>query len=137
VWDQIKNQTPEVSSSSEVEDDTGPEVRRTKSGLLELEPRSEESREWGGEVVSEEEGSEVRSERRFRRRVNRTLVELRTEIALLREQVEMSRGRRRHTREGIPATLGKWTACILGVLLTWAALTSFCGDMHCLTELLR
>ena len=127
VWDQIKNQTPQQSSSSEVEDETSPSSRSARmrrmpsrgEGLLELEPRSEESRDWEGAVFSdgEEETTDSRSEKRFRRRVNRAIEALRVDVASLREEMEItrSRGRRRTQREGVVTAFGKWVFRIFGV----------------------
>ena len=128
VWDQIKNQTPQQSSSSEVDEEasrssrSAARMRRMPSrgeGLLELEPRSEESREWEGAVFSdgEEETAESRSDRRFRRRINKAIEGLRADVAALREEMELSRtrSRRRPMQEGIVTIVGKWILGVVGV----------------------
>jgi hypothetical protein len=130
VWDQIKNITPLQSSSSEEENPSSrSRVRRITSrgeGLLELEPRSEESRDWEGAVFSdgEEESSETRNDKRFRRRINRAIEALRADISGLRDEVEASRPRngRRGKRDGVILTLGRWIFRFVGVYLRSIAL---------------
>jgi hypothetical protein len=127
VWDQIKNLSPQQSSSSEEEPTSSRSrggVRRIASrgdGLLEeLEPRSQDSRDWEGAVFSdgEEEVSEGRSDRRrFKRRVNRAIEALRADVAGLREEMDVLRSRPMRTgqRDGILLTLGKWIMRFVGV----------------------
>jgi hypothetical protein len=129
VWDQIKNQTPQQSSSSEVEEDASPSNRSERmrkmpsrgEGLLELEPRSEESREWEGAVFSdgEEETTDSRSEKRFRRRVNKAIEALKSDIGSLKEEMELTRtrSRRRPKQEGLIASVGRWILRVVGVYL--------------------
>jgi len=132
VWDQIKNQTPQQSSSSEVEEEASPSSRSARmkrmpsrgEGLLELEPRSEESREWEGAVFSdgEEDTTDSRSEKRFRRRINRAIEGLRADVSSLREDMELSRtrSRRRPKQESVVSAFGKWILRVVGVF-------SFCS----------
>jgi hypothetical protein len=123
VWDQIKNITPQQSSSSEEENPSSrSRVRRVASrgeGLLELEPRSEESRDWDDAVFSDgEEGtSDTRNDRKFRRRINRAIEALRADVAGLREEFEVSKPRngRRGKRDGVILTLGRWIFRFVGV----------------------
>jgi hypothetical protein len=122
VWDQIKNITPVHSSSEEENPSSRSRVRRIGSrgeGLLELEPRSEESRDWEGAVFSdgEEESSETRNDKRFRRRINRAIEALRADVSGLRDELEVSRPRngRRGKRDGVILTLGRWIFRFVGV----------------------
>jgi len=66
-----------------------------------------------------EEGttSDVRSEKRFRRRVNRAIEALRADIAGLRDDLEIVRrtGGRPKRREGILISLGRWVLRFVGV----------------------
>lgn len=131
VWDQIKNQSPQQSSSSEDEarqQSRSARVRRIASrgeGLTELEPRSQDTREdWDGEVFSDgdDESENTRSERRrFRRRIHRAIEALRADVAGLREEMEFLRMRNEtlSQRDGILVTLGKWIVRFVGVLLTF------------------
>jgi len=129
VWDQIKNLTPQQSSSSEEE--TSPSqrerLRRIHSrgeGLLELEPRSVEgTRDWEGAVFSdaEEDVDSNRSDKRFRRRIARAIEGLKADVALLREEMDVLRSRggngHRHPRkrDGILVSIGKWILRFVGV----------------------
>jgi len=135
VWDQIKNISPQQSSSSEEEatgTGTGSRSRLMRrigsrgEGLLELEPRSEGTRDWEGEVFSDgdEQGIDGRMDRRFKRRVNRAIEALRADVAGLREEMDMLRlGRgeriRGQQRDGILVTLGKWIVRFVGVIFLY------------------
>jgi len=131
VWDQIKNQSPQQSTSSEEDEAQQPRSTRTRritsrgEGLTELEPRSQDAREdWEGEVVFSdgENGSEnSRSEeRRFRRRIQRAIEALQVDIAGLREEMDLLRARndpvpRMAQRDGILVILGNWIVKFVGV----------------------
>src|SRR5271154_2109311 len=134
VWDQIKNLSPQQSSSSEEELTSSRSrgaagVRRVTSrgdGLLEeLEPRSQDSRDWGGAVFSDGEGEEVsetrNDRRRFKRRINRAIEALRADVAGLRDELDVLRSRpvRTGQRDGILLTLGKWIMRFVGVQSPW------------------
>jgi hypothetical protein len=125
VWDQIKNMSPQQSSASEEESSPLRRVRKVPSrgdGLLELEPKSEESRDWEVGVFTDGEGStDTRSDKRFRRRVNRAIDALKVDVAGLREELEMLRlrGGRPARRDGILWTLGRWIFRFVGVRLSW------------------
>jgi hypothetical protein len=117
VWDQIKNVSTQQSSSSEEE---GPVVRRMPSrgeGLVELEPKSEESRDWEGAVFTDgDEGSQdMRGDRKFRRRVNRAIDALRADVAGLRQEIDRLRLGRPARRDGFLVTLGRWIVRFVGV----------------------
>jgi hypothetical protein len=121
VWDQIKNISPQQSSSEE-ESPSRSKVRRMPSrgdGLLELEPRSEESRVWEGEVFTDGEGETdtTRSDKRFRRRINRAIESLRAEVAGLKDELENSRRRngRPARQKGVLVTFGNWVFRFVGV----------------------
>ena len=154
VWDQIKNLSPQQSSSSEEEPTSSRSrggVRRVVSrgdGLLEeLEPRSHDSRDWEGAVFSDGEEqlpSETRNDRRkFKRRVNRAIEALRADVAALREELDVLRSRPLRTgqRDGILVTLGKWIMRFVGVpplpleIASGLYYFSFFFAMHCLTYL--
>jgi hypothetical protein len=125
VWDQIKNLSPQQSNASEEEmAPRSGKLRRTGSrgeGLLELEPRSEDTRDWEGAVFSDEGGdegtTESRSDRRFKRRVNRAIERLRADVTRLREDMDVLRSRRGLTAQpdGIFMTIGKWIVRFVGV----------------------
>ena len=121
VWDQIKNISPQQSSSEE-ESPSLSRVRKMPSrgeGLLELEPRSEESRDWEGEVFTDGEGETdtTRNEKRFRRRINRAIEALRADVAGLKDEMEINRRRngRPARRDGIIGILGNWVFRFVGV----------------------
>ena len=123
VWDQIKNISPQPSSSEE-ESPSRSRVRRIPSrgdGLLELEPRSEESKgDWEGEVFTdggEADNDTTRSNKRFRRRINRAIEQLRAEVAGLKDELEITRRRngRPARREGFFVTLGNLVVRFVGV----------------------
>ena len=88
-------------------------------GLLELEPRSEESKDWEGEVFTDGEGDTdtTRSDKRFRRRINRAIEALRADVAGLRDELEISRRRNGLPvrREGFLVTLSNWVFRFVGV----------------------
>jgi len=160
VWDQIKNLSPQQSSSSEEEPTSSHSRRGVRQiasrgdGLLEeLEPRSQDSRDWEGAVFSdgEEQVSDGRSDRRrFKRRVNRAIEALRADVAGLREELDVLRSRpvRTGQRDGILVTLGKWIMRFVGVsdpppfckkrneADLGVVVSSFFFDMHCLMYLL-
>jgi hypothetical protein len=145
VWDQIKNISPQQSSSEE-ESPSRSRVRRKPSrgdGLLELEPRSEESKDWEGEVFTDGEGDTdiTRSDRRFRRRINRAIEALRADVAGLKDEMEISRRRngRPVRREGFFVTLSNWVFRFVGVFprRNLQVDDSFFFDMHCLMYLWR
>jgi hypothetical protein len=121
VWDQIKSMSPQQSSSSEEETlSRSRRLRRQLSrpeDLVDLEPRSSETRDWEGAVFSDggEEASET-SDRRFRRRVNRALESLRADVNALKEDKESRRPRKRPgQRDGILVAIGKWIVRFVGV----------------------
>jgi len=135
VWDQIKNVSPQQSSSSEEEVGTtsqsrgaGGVLRRVHSsgeGLLELPPRSvSNTRDWEGAVFSDngDEGDittseATRNDRKFRRRINRAIEALRADVAALQEKFRLQEERRhrQRQRDGILVTLGKWIVRFVGV----------------------
>lgn len=112
-------------------------MRRVTSrgdGLLEeLEPRSQDSRDWEGAVFSDGEGEEVsetrNDRRRFKRRVNRAIEALRADVAGLRDELDVLRSRpvRTGQRDGILLTLGKWIMRFVGVQSPWeGTVTNVC-----------
>ena len=120
VWDQIKNLSPQQSSSSEEEPSGSPSrvPRRMASELEELEPRSSSTRDWEGESMFSDEDNGEDERGRFRRRIKRAIEVLRADVAGLREDMDLLRlgGRnRRQPREGILVTLGKWFFRFVGV----------------------
>ena len=129
VWDQIKNQSPQQSISSD-EDDAQQQSRSTRvrriasrgERLMELEQQIQDTREdWEGEVFSdgEAESENTRSERRrFRRRIQRAIEALQADVAALREEMDLLRTRNvtLPQRDGILLTLGKWIVRFVGVL---------------------
>lgn len=140
VWDQIKHQSPQQSSFS---DEEVPLRSRLKSAasrgerLTELEPRSQDSRDWEGAVFSDGDGgSDTTNNRRFKRYVNRTIEALKADIADLREEIDTFRVRSSHPsrRNGIITAIGKWIVRFIGVVsVCRGAENSFFSDMHCLT----
>jgi hypothetical protein len=131
VWDQIKNQSPQQQDNSSDEDkphhpSRSIRVRRIVSrgeGITELEPRSQDSREdWEGEVFSDGESENSRSERRrFRRRMLRAIEALRADVAALCEEMEFLRTRNETLPQpdGILLTLRKWIVRLAGVLFAF------------------
>jgi len=132
VWDQIKNQSPQQSSSSDEDEAQQPRstrVRRITSrgeGLMDIEPGRQDIREdWEGEVVFsdvQDWSENSRSEkRRFRRRIQRAIEALQADVAGLREELELLRARneavpqRVGLRDGILVTLGNWIVKFVGV----------------------
>jgi len=123
LWDQIKNLSPQQSSSSEEEPSgsrsRGP--REMESGLEELEPRSSSTRDWEGEsMFSDEDNTEedALANRRFRRGIKRAIDVLRADVAGLREDIDLLRfggWKARQQRVGILMTLGKWLFRFVGV----------------------
>lgn len=133
VWDQIKNMSPQPSSSSEEETQhqggSSSRIRRIRSrggeGLLELDPRSSSNytRDWGGAVFSDGDEQQdnnmsegiARSDRKFRRRVNHAIEALRADVAELKEKLRSRDEGRPQQRDGILLTLGKWIVRFVGV----------------------
>jgi hypothetical protein len=90
------------------------------SGLEELEPRSQSTRDWEGEVMFSDEDEAVdeeRPNRRFRRRIKRDIEGLRADVAGLREDMDLLRSGTPNGRQkdGIIITLGKWVFRFVGV----------------------
>ena len=93
--------------------------------MEELEPRSQDSRDWEGAVFSDGEGEEVsetrNNRRKFKRRINRAIEALRADVAGLREELDVLRSRpiRTGQRDGILLILGKWIMRFVGVTSSW------------------
>ena len=143
VWDQIKNQSPQQSSSSEDEaqqQSRSTKVRRVASRgerLTELEQRIQDTREdWEGEVFSDDEAESenTRSERRrFRRRIHRAIEALQADVARLRDEMDLLRTRNGALpqRDGILLTLRKWAVRFVGVLLTFRIMLIVVSSSTC------
>lgn len=121
VWDQIKNLSPQQSSSSE---ETSSQSRLTRIGsrgepLLEFEPRNGSAQDWEGALFSDgdENASVTRSDRRFRRRVIRAIETLRADVARLHGDIGILRLRieRPEQRDGVLLIFGRWISRFVGV----------------------